>query len=115
MTYLDDGSRVRIKADVAALITAPPMAATGVSAPAREARAALSRQASRPPANPAGANAPEATMTSAGPDRSALAQGGDPYLPPALRVAPTGPSPSGASLKALVERKISERNADVYR
>ena len=116
MTYLDDGSRVRIKADVAALITAPAMAATVAdpSTPRSGARAAPRRS----PALHSGAAsvlAPAVPATLAGADRSALAQGGDPYLPPALRIAPAAPSPSGAALKALVESKIAERNADVYR
>ena len=111
MTYLDDGSRPRIKADVAAMIAAPaPALATAQAAP--PSRASIS--ASPPPrARAAVGHVPSAAM--AEPDRSALAQGGDPYLPPALRVAPNAPSPSGAALRALVERKIAERRADVYR
>jgi len=46
---------------------------------------------------------------------SALAQAGDPYLPPHLRTVPAAPSPSGAALKALVERKLAERRANPYR
>jgi carboxypeptidase C (cathepsin A) len=113
MTYLDDASRARIKADVAALVTAPvPMAVTETAArpaavPGRPAPRAISGVASAVMAGP--------STPSVGPDRRSLAQGGDPYLPPALRVAPTAPSPSGAALKALVERKIAERRADVYR
>ena len=37
-----------------------------------------------------------------------LPQGGDPYLPPALRQAPTQASPSGAALQARVEQKLRE-------
>ena len=37
-----------------------------------------------------------------------LPQGGDPYLPPALRQAPTQASPSGAALQAKVEQKLRE-------
>jgi hypothetical protein len=44
-----------------------------------------------------------------------MAQAGDPWVPPALRVAPAGPSPEGPALKALVERKIAERRASPYR
>ena len=46
---------------------------------------------------------------------SELVQAGDPWVPPALRVAPAGPSPEGPALKALVERKIAERRASPYR
>ena len=110
MTYLDDGSRPRIRADVAAMIAAPaPALATAQAAP--PSRASIS--ASPPP--PARALVVHGPAAMAEPDRSTLAQGGDPYLPPALRVAPNAPSPSGAALRALVERKIAERRADVYR
>jgi hypothetical protein len=37
-----------------------------------------------------------------------LPQGGDPYLPPALRQAPTQASPSGAALQAKVEQKLRQ-------
>lgn len=114
MTYLDDGSRPRIKADVVAMIAAPaPMSATV---------GALATTQASPPSMPtiasprsSAAALPGTTAAFAAPDRSTLAQGGDPYLPPALRVAPNAPSPSGAALKALVERKIADRRADVYR
>jgi hypothetical protein len=48
-------------------------------------------------------------------DRSTLAQGGDPYLPPALRVRPAASSPRGAALESLVRAKIAARDRDVYR
>jgi hypothetical protein len=48
-------------------------------------------------------------------DRSALAQGGDPWVPPALRVPPSATSPRGAALAARVQAKIAERDRDVYR
>ena len=114
MTYLDDGSRPGIKADVAAMIAAPPpMAVTDSSAMAAQAATAPSK--SRPSAPPSRPARIVPVVPTAPEDRSALAQGGDPYLPPALRVTPSAPSPSGAALKALVERKIAERRADVYR
>jgi carboxypeptidase C (cathepsin A) len=109
MTYLDDGARPRIKADVAAMIAAPPP--MGVADP-MVSTAQATAAATAPTTMPA--RIPQ-TVASAFEDRSTLAQGGDPYLPPALRVAPAAPSPSGATLKALVERKIAERRADVYR
>ncbi len=114
MTYLDDGSRPRIKADVAAMIAAPAPMSTVAAALATTQPPGASISASPSPRSRAAA-LPGTTATIASPDRSGLAQGGDPYLPPALRVAPTAPSPSGAALKALVERKIAERSADVYR
>ena len=111
MTYLDDGSRARIKADVAALVTGPaPVAANRAArhrqTPARAVDAGQRARRSRV-RRPARRRAPTSPKS--------LAQGGDPYLPPALRVPPAAPSPSGAALKALVERKIAERSADVYR
>ncbi len=114
MTYLDDGSRPRIKADVAAMIAAqPPMAVADSAAMARQA--ATESPTSRPSASPLRPARIVIGSPIVGEDRSAFAQGGDPYLPPALRVAPSAPSPSGAALKVLVERKIAERRADVYR
>ncbi len=114
MTYLDDGSRPRIKADVAAMIAAAPPMAVADTAVAAAHSAAVSATAPVPKVR-----VPPTRVVPAAPtkseDRSALAQGGDPYLPPALRIAPAAPSPSGAALKALVERKIAERRADVYR
>ncbi|MEP7301970.1 MAG: peptidase S10 [Caldimonas sp.] len=122
MTYLDDISRARIQADVAAALTAPAPALGRVasSAPRTDAIAALPQ--AEGPGTPAAATSAR-TAPAAGPvdptrvepDRSTLAQGGDPYLPPALRSLPATPSPSGAALRALVERKIAERRADVYR
>ena len=115
MTYLDDGSRPRIRADVAAIVAAPaPMSATTAGARATTQASGPSMSATPSPRSRATA-LPGIVATTLAPDRSALAQGGDPYLPPALRVAPSAPSPSGAALKALVERKIAERRADVYR
>ncbi|MEO8523699.1 MAG: peptidase S10 [Caldimonas sp.] len=116
MTYLDDGARPRIKVDVAALLAAPvPIAAGKSAAPPAVPAPALQESASpRPqPSSAIAAGAPVATTPGA--DRSALAQGGDPYLPPALRIAPAAASPRGATLKALVERKIAARRVDVYR
>jgi hypothetical protein len=44
-----------------------------------------------------------------------LVQAGDPYVPPALRVAPPSARPKARRSKALVERKIAERRADPWR
>ena len=115
MTYLDDGSRPRLKADVAAWMAAPaPMSVAHAASAAALPADAFVASSSSPPLSRAAA-LPGSPATSPAVDRNALAQGGDPYLPPALRIAPTAPSPSGAALKALVERKIAERRADVYR
>jgi carboxypeptidase C (cathepsin A) len=113
MTYLDDGSRPRIKADVAAFVAA----ASGVAAAARASVAApanaIRRDTARnPAANVRGAQAMVAPPAAG---RSALAQGGDPFVPPSLRIAPSAPSPRGEALKALVDRKIAERTAEPYR
>jgi carboxypeptidase C (cathepsin A) len=113
MTYLDDGSRARIKADVAAWIAAPAPMAVVDNATAAAPTTGSVASSSLPRSTTAAL--PGAPVTIADIDRSQLAQGGDPWLPPALRVAPAAPSPSGAALKALVERKIAERKADVYR
>jgi len=121
MTYLDDTSRPRLRADVAAWVQGAPMAqridvraplgtgsSTSVSSP-EEAQAATARPAA----------APRTAIATAAPstpvDRSALAQGGDPWLPPALRVRPSANSPRGAALAARVQAKIAERDRDVYR
>ena len=114
MTYLDDGSRPRIKADVAAMIAAPPPAAVADTRAIAQGGAATPLN-SPPAASPVLPARVAPVLPVSTEDRSALAQGGDPYLPPALRVASSAPSPSGAALKALVERKIAERRADVYR
>ncbi|MCE9660715.1 MAG: peptidase S10 [Burkholderiales bacterium] len=114
MTYLDDGSRVRLKADVAAWLTAPPMAtaATVVSPPTRRTTQSAVVKAPVPPA-PASARAPVTNEPVV--DPTTLVQAGDPYLPPQLRVQPAEPSPTGPTLKALVERKLAERRANPYR
>ncbi len=44
----------------------------------------------------------------AAPSPAELPQGGDPYLPQALRKPPTQASPSGAALQAKVEQKLRE-------
>jgi len=110
MIYLDDTSRPRMKADVAAFITGTPTAAAA-AAPSAEALPA-SRPIDAPTTT---AHRTDAPTPSARVDRHALAQGGDPYLPPTLRVAPRTASPRGAALKTLVDRKIAERLADPYR
>ena len=110
MTYLDDVSRVRLKAGLAAFLggTAPPLETASPLAGPRGKPANAAPSPSSPSVPPGRAAAPE-------PERGTLAQGGDPYLPPALRVAPLAPSPTGAAFEALVRRKIAERDRDVYR
>ena len=107
MTYLDDGSRVRLKADIATFVSGAAMA-SGANVPRPIAAAAARPVSSR--LAPATASA-----TSVALDRSALAQGGDPWVPPALRVPSSDPSPHGAALAARVQAKIAERDRDVYR
>ena len=110
MTYLDDGSRRRIRDDLVAWLQAPSPAASS---------SALAYPIRRGVAAAAGRRGPAAAPTSvtAGPrlQPGELAQGGDPWVPPALRVAPAAPSPDGNALKALVERKVAERRASPYR
>ena len=114
MTYLDDGSRRRIRDDVVAWLLAPAPAASSAALayPVRRGTAAAGPGVGR--------------AGTAGPTRAPLApepalppaervQAGDPYVPPALRVAPAGPSPEGRALKTLVERKVAERLASPYR
>lgn len=112
MTYLDDASRARLRADVAAFVAAAPMAlrldesgSAAVAAPVAAAPAAMPRR-------PVAASALPSTPPL---DRSTLAQGGDPWLPPALRVLPSATSPHGAVLAARMRAKIAERDRDVYR
>jgi len=118
MTYLDDGSRRRIRDDVAAWLLAPPPAASAAAtmgmATRREATAATGVAAA---AARSASNLPARAPLSAepAPVPNEMAQAGDPWVPPALRVAPDGPSPEGPALKALVERKIAERRASPYR
>jgi carboxypeptidase C (cathepsin A) len=117
MTYLDDGSRRRIKDDVANWLAAPAMAAG-----ARTPRPAV---AATGPSRPAGTARTGAAATSA-PSRAPvtseplvaptdLVQSGDPWVPPELRAAPAERSPEGAALDALVQRKIAERRANPWR
>ncbi len=115
MTYLDDGSRPRIKADVSAFLVASGAAASARSAQARSAAASADSAMS---SSQTGADRKSAPAIVAAPanesiDRGALVEG--PYLPPALRIAPSAPSPRGDALRALVERKIAARIADPYR
>ena len=104
MTYLDDGSRPRLRDDVRAFVRGEAIPAQAV--PAARAFAA----APTPHAQPSTAAAAGVPF-----DRGALAQGGDPVVPRALRVAPQAPSPRGAALAERVRAKIAERDADVYR
>ena len=107
MIYLDDGARPRMKADITAFLAAALGQAVSAVAMAEDRQAA--RGASRNGDLAVSASAPVSS------GRQALAQGGDPYLPPGLRVAPTSLSPRGGALQALVARKIAARAADPYR
>jgi carboxypeptidase C (cathepsin A) len=113
MIYLDDGSRPRMKADIVAFLAAAP---SGSAAPG-PAGSASSRAASLAP-HPTPASAPTArapTLPATHADRGALAQGGDPALPAALRQVAPARSPRGAELAALIARKLAERSAAPYR
>ena len=120
MTYLDDGSRRRIRDDVAAWLAAPAMAASTAATRAAVAGAPSPRVAAagRVAAAPAPSRAPiAAAPLAAAPVTSPadLVQAGDPFIPPALRAAPAERSPEGAAFEALVRRKIAERRADPWR
>jgi hypothetical protein len=112
MTYLDDGSRQRIRDDVVAWLQAPspPASSAALTYPARRGTAAIATGRSA-----AAAPAPAPVVAGPASQPGDLVQGGDPWVPPALRVAPAGPSPHGPALKALVERKVAERLARPYR
>jgi carboxypeptidase C (cathepsin A) len=102
MAYLDDGTRPRLRDDVRAFVRGEAIPAQSLPGPRPLGAASTARvQAAALPVVPL--------------DRSALAQGGDPVVPRALRVAPQTPSPRGAQLAERVRAKIAERNRDVYR
>ena len=118
MTYLDDGSRRRIRDDLAAWLLAPPAAASVAASTAIAARRTATPASNVPvPTNRVASSEPMRAPASAEPALvpSERVQAGDPWVPPALRVAPAGPSPEGPALKALVERKLAERRASPYR
>ena len=118
MIYLDDGSRPRMKADVVAFIAA----GTG----AMQATRAVTRAAERNRVMTNGASAaardarsvleglPEGTRATPI-DRTALAQGGDPVVPPSSRHRAPTSSPRGDALAVLIARKVAARAADPYR
>ena len=108
MTYLDDGSRPRLRDDVRAFVRGEAIPAQ----PTSGSRAIASSPATPQRAQPA---ATVALPPFVQPDRGALAQGGDPFVPRALRIAPQTLSPRGAELAERVRAKIAERDRDVYR
>ena len=108
MIYLDDASRARLRADVGAFVLGKPLPAPAGAVVASRARASTPAPGLKTPAAGITGSATEV-------DRRALAQGGDPYLPPTLRVRPAANSPRGAALESLVRAKIAARNSDVYR
>jgi len=101
MTYLDDGTRPRMKAAVAAFIagSGPIPNATLRAADASRAAADASARASAPAAIDAAASAVASSP--------ALAEGG-PALPPALRALVPTASPNGEALRALIARKVAD-------
>ncbi|MEO5881800.1 MAG: alpha/beta hydrolase [Caldimonas sp.] len=114
MTYLDDGSRRRIRQDLALWLLAQPVSATvAMSMPVASARATPGTIGAPRAAAASAARAPAENNPPVMP--SERVQAGDPYVPPALRVIPAGPSPEGPALKALVGRKIAERRESPYR
>jgi carboxypeptidase C (cathepsin A) len=113
MTYLDDGSRPRLKSDVTTFVTAASGVTSALAATSKPAAARRREMTSNPVA--VGAGGVPAMAASPAADRSALAQGGDPYVPPARRPAFPASSARGAALGALIERKIAERIAHPYR
>jgi hypothetical protein len=107
MIYLDDASRARLRDALRAFLQGAPVPAQVVATSAQPLSAPVMRaQAAAPPASPPATSAV---------DRRALAQGGDPYLPPALRVPPAASSPRGAALAARVREKIAADDLHVYR
>jgi carboxypeptidase C (cathepsin A) len=104
MTYLDDASRARLRDDVRAFLQGAPMAAQAATPRLRAAVAA----ASAPAVGTAAVPAPAV-------DRERLAQGGDPYVPPAQRVRRATVAPRGAELETAVRAKLAARDRDVYR
>lgn len=119
MTYLDDASRPRLKADIAAFVQGAAVAqhadaqprAVGSAIRAGTIETRMHANASDAPARPGIAPGAQALPV----DRSALPQGGDSWLPPAMRTRPSASSPHGAALAARVQAKIAERNRDFYR
>ena len=104
MTYLDDDSRARLRRDIAAFIAGGPIAAS--VAPS---------QVAGKPMLPSMHMVEASTSIAVEIDPTKLAQGGDPYLPAALRALKPTASPAGVALSALVRSKIAERDRDVYR
>jgi hypothetical protein len=80
-----------------------------------EGALAQSANGARPSRGPSASRA--ATIASPAPnvDRRALAQGGDPYVPPTLRARPPASSPEGAALESLVRAKIAAHDRGDYR
>ena len=106
MTYLDDATRPRMKAALAAFIAGSGPIPASVP-DMRDALAATGRAATTA--------APPSTGTSANdagakPQSPTLAEGG-PSLPPALRAAGPTPSPRGEALRALIARKVESAAA----
>jgi len=104
MTYLDDDSRARLRRDIAAFIAGGPITAS--IAPS---------QGTTKPVSPALQTDKASPSIVVEIDRTRLAQGGDPFLPAALRMLKPTASPEGAALSELVRTKIAERDRSVYR
>ena len=115
MTYLDDGSRQRHprrrRRLAAGAVAARLFGSVDLCRPgaARRRDRRPARSATGRPGACAGRRRAERR------NPANWCKAGDPWVPPALRVAPAGPSPQGPALKALVERKVAERLASPYR
>jgi hypothetical protein len=101
-----------MKADVVAFLAAAPAQSAALAPRVASAGTPAPGMAT---ASPAGIASTGIATASSSIGRSALAQGGDPVLPPALRRSAPSASPRGAALAALVARKIAARSADPYR
>jgi len=117
MTYLDDNSRPRLRDDVRAFVRGEALPAQALQGNAAAARASIG--SGWPPLQPASAPHMQRAATPAPPfsdaQRRALAQGGDPVVPAALRALAPTRSPRGAELAERVRAKIAARDRDVYR
>ena len=104
MTYLDDDSRARLRRDISAFIRGDPIAASVAPLRAVAKPSAFALQEVR-----------KSIPGVADDDRSKLAQGGDPFLPDALRALKPSASPEGAALAALVKSKVAAGDRGAYR
>jgi hypothetical protein len=115
MIYLDDLSRGRLRDAMRAFLRGTPVPAQASATTPNPGRAPALRPQSGAAAAPQASTAAVLPAATSAVDRSALAQGGDPIVPPGLRVPPATSSPRGAELAARVREKIAAHDRDVYR